>query len=100
MANSEKKKSSLPLLLGILFLVLALGGGWYVYTTYFQQTAAEEDLFADEAGTAEFPLKKIDWNKAIFTSPTFRSLTKDFPQGVPLSPAEVGNDSPFLTERQ
>ncbi|MBI2484346.1 hypothetical protein HYV71_04145 [Candidatus Uhrbacteria bacterium] len=100
MAQSEKKKSSLPLLLGILFIVLALGGGWYAYTTYFRPVNAEDDLFAGQTGSAQFPVKKIDWDRAIFTSPAFRSLTGDYSQEVLLSPTEVGNDSPFLVERR
>ncbi|MBI4250603.1 hypothetical protein HY622_03365 [Candidatus Uhrbacteria bacterium] len=100
MPQSEKKHANLPLLLGILFVVLLAGGGWYAYTTFFQQTQTGEDIFANKEGGMEFPLKKVDWNKAIFTSPAFRSLTKDFPATIPVSPAEIGNESPFLTERQ
>jgi|GEM_PF-5633396 len=100
MPQSEKKHANLPLLLGILFIVLVAGGGWYAYTTFFQPTETSENLFAGTGAAAEFPLKKVDWNKAIFTSPAFRSLTKDFPATIPVSPAEIGNESPFLTERQ
>lgn len=100
MANNEHKKSSLPLLLGIFLVALIAGGGWYVYTNFFQKAETNEDIFATEEAISEFPLKKIDWNKAIFTSPSFRSLTKDYSREILLAPAEVGNDSPFLTERQ
>lgn len=94
--QNKKQKSSLPLILVVGGLTLFFAIGYYVYATYFQ-TSAPSDTSRESA--RQFPLKRVDWQKEIFASEIFRSLTTDIPLRVTVDLGDVGNDSPFITTR-
>lgn len=94
--QNKKQKSSLPLILIVGGLTLCLAVGYYVYTTYFDVAVTSGSVLEQ---AKQFPLKKIDWQKELFASEVFKSLTIDTPLQVTIDAGDTGNDSPFITTR-
>lgn len=92
----KQKKSTLPRILIIGSIALVLAGGYYLYTTYMQTSVAagEKNRIAKQ-----FPFKKIDWQKEIFSNPIFQSLTTEVPLQIRVEVGAIGNASPFITTR-
>ncbi len=91
--EKKKKQNSLPFLLAGLGIVLLIAG-YYVYTVYFQ--SAPQEAFTEGEASKQFPLKKVDWEKELFGSPVFQSLTTAIPSEVTVSQGETGNSLPFI----
>ena len=87
--DKKKKKSNLPALL-MLFLVIALGAGYYLYTQVYAIPVAST------VGTenAQVPIQSVDWNKELYQREDFSNLTKPLP--LPLPSGQTGNESPFV----
>ncbi len=89
-------RKNMTLVLGIL----VIGGGLYVYMTYFSKPVGEA-LVSSESNSpvsqdtlavlASLHVIKLD--TSIFSSPAFESLTSF---GVQLTPENVGRRNPFL----
>ncbi len=94
--QNKNKKSSFPLILIAGGLLLLAAGGYYVYTTYIQTSAEVKDA---QESVKKFPLKKIDWQKEVFSHGVFKTLTVEVPRHVIIDVGDVGNDSPFITTR-
>jgi hypothetical protein len=94
--QSKKKKSNFTVILIVGGLLLAAGGAYYVYTTYFQASGI---LSEGQESRAPFPLKKVDWEKDLFSAQPFRSLSGDIPLRFRSDVGDVGNESPFITTR-
>ncbi len=94
--QNKKQKSSLPLILIVGGFTVCLAIGYYVYTTYFQTSTPSNSV---QESVKQFPLKKVDWQKELFASEIFKTLTTDIPLRVTIDVGDIGNDSPFITTR-
>ena len=97
MPEQNKKQKSGPSLIFIIGGLTLVGAvGYYVYTTYFQSSDTSQSA---QESTTQFPLKKVDWQKDLFASEVFKSLTTRVPLRVSVDVGDTGNDSPFITSR-
>ena len=94
--EKKKKQSTLPFLLIVLGIALVITG-YYVYTMYFQPSSQETSQL--EVTSKQFPLKKVDWDKELFGSPIFQSLTTSIPSEITSGTGDVGNDSLFISTK-
>lgn len=88
--TKKKKKSNLPLLLGLLVLIL-VGGGWYLWSTILSKQSSILDI---QEGSKKVQIKNVDWQKDVFEHPVFTSL-EDSQEEPLVAGTSEGNPNPF-----
>lgn len=88
--TEKKKKSNLPLLLGLLALIL-IGGGWYLWSTILSKQSSILDI---QEGSKKVQIKNVNWQKDVFEHPVFTSL-EDSQEEPLVAGTSEGNPNPF-----
>ena len=69
-------------------IVIILGGGYYIYITYFAPTTPST------IANQPLPISRTDWNQQLFNRPEYTDLTSPIP--LPFVAGTVGNPNPFI----